>query len=96
MYILCSQKHSRSYVGQTNDCEARLERHNRGYVTSTRPYRPWVMIQREQFETRGEAMKREHWYKTGTGHRRIKKLIAEYLEAKRLLHPPKEGARKGL
>jgi len=54
------------------------------------------MIQREQFETRGEAMKREHWYKTGTGHRRIKKLIAEYLETKRLLHPPKEDARKGL
>jgi hypothetical protein len=54
------------------------------------------MIHREEFDTRSEAMIQEHRYKTGTGHNRTKKLIAEYLQTKRLLHPPtlKQEGRK--
>ncbi|MGA7160530.1 MAG: GIY-YIG nuclease family protein, partial [Bacteroidota bacterium] len=82
VYILYSQKHSRSYVGQTNNIDARLERHNKGEVISTKPYRPWVRIYYEAYETRGEAVKQERWYKTGIGHARVKELIAIYLKEK--------------
>ena len=78
VYILYSKNYSRSYVGQTNDVVARLNRHNMGWVKSTRPYRPWAMIHFEAYDTRSEAMKRERWYKTGKGHTRVKRIIADY------------------
>ncbi len=53
-----------------------------GWVMSTRPYRPWVMIHSEAYDTRSEAMKRERWYKTGMGHDRVKELIAAYIIGK--------------
>ncbi|MGA7161934.1 MAG: hypothetical protein WBZ48_13105, partial [Bacteroidota bacterium] len=36
----------------------------------------------EAYETRGEAVKQERWYKTGIGHARVKELIAIYLKEK--------------
>ena len=82
VYILYSEKYPRSYVGQTNDLETRLKRHNNGGVRSTRPYRPWLRIHYEVYNTRAEAMKRERWYKTGRGNARVKELIAGYLMGK--------------
>jgi len=35
VYILCSEKRLRYYVGQTADIETRFERHNNGFVPST-------------------------------------------------------------
>ena len=96
VYILYSEKHRRSYVGQTNNVDSRLQQHNMGQVNSTKPFRPWVMIHHEVFNTRSEAMARERWYKTGIGFTRVKELIALHWKEKQLLHPPKEDARKGL
>jgi putative endonuclease len=76
VYILFSQNYDRTYVGQTNDIEKRKRRHDDGMVRSTRAYRPWILVQREVFETRAEAMRREAWYKTGVGREEINRMLA--------------------
>jgi len=79
VYILYSKKNSRSYVGQTNDLDARLHRHNNGAVPSTRPCRPWNRIHHEAYKTRGEAMARERWLKSGKGRKVVREIVADYL-----------------
>jgi len=39
-YIIESEKNERYYIGQTDDLEARLDRHNKGRNHSTKPYLP--------------------------------------------------------
>ncbi len=43
VYIIFSEKFDRFYIGQTNDLEGRIERHNSGYVESTKSFKPWVL-----------------------------------------------------
>jgi putative endonuclease len=42
VYINYSEKFDKFYIGQTNDFESRLKLHNLGFVTSTKPYAPWI------------------------------------------------------
>jgi len=50
-----------SYVGTSRDVRKRLDQHNAGYSKSTKPYRPFVLVHVEGFDTLAEARKRE-WY----------------------------------
>ena len=59
VYILFSAGHNKYYVGQTNDIESRLERHNAGYEGFTKPYRPWEMVLFISKPSRSEAMELE-------------------------------------
>lgn len=79
VYILYSHKDKKLYVGQTNDLNQRLERHNNGYVTATKHRRPLVCIHSEEFETRGEAMAREKFFKS-LWSSRFKKNLKEKFE----------------
>ncbi|MEK7818591.1 MAG: GIY-YIG nuclease family protein [Bacteroidota bacterium] len=74
VYILFSEKFGTTYVGQTNNLENRIERHNKGIVISTRKYMPWRIIYFEEHKTRSEAMKREKFFKSGIGREAIKKI----------------------
>jgi len=60
VYILFSQTKLRYYVGQTQDFEKRLQRHNKGLVLSTKGGKPWELVRRFEKESRSEAMKLEH------------------------------------
>jgi putative endonuclease len=81
VYILYSPSFIRTYVGQTDNPENRLQYHNSGRVRSTKAYIPWVMIYSEKFISRAEAMKREKWFKSSAGRKLIKKILQEYLES---------------
>lgn len=59
VYILFSQKNLKYYVGQTHDIEKRFERHNKGYVLSTKSGLPWVLVLTLQVQNRSEALKLE-------------------------------------
>ncbi len=59
VYILYSQQRSKYYVGQTHSIEKRLERHNKGFVPSTKSGIPWQLIQSFEVKNRSEAMKLE-------------------------------------
>ena len=67
VYVLRSQSTNRRYVGQTDGLQRRFERHNKGLVFATAPYRPWDLIHSEEYATRSQAMQRERALKSGQG-----------------------------
>ena len=72
VYILKSLKDNRTYVGSTNNFERRLAEHNTGRVTSTKHRIPFKILFTEEFETSREAKKKELYYKSGAGRRKLK------------------------
>jgi putative endonuclease len=67
VYVLRSEKTGRRYVGSCENLDDRLRRHNAGECNATRHGVPWILIHRESFLTRTEAVERERYYKTGRG-----------------------------
>ena len=63
LYILQSSKSDKLYIGQTENIEDRLNRHNKGYSKSTKFGIPWELIYTEEYATRSEAVKREKYLK---------------------------------
>ena len=76
VYILQSEKNGRYYVGQSNNLQGRLDKHNRGEVRSTKPGRPWVLKYAELVETRSQAVQRERQIKSRKKRNYIDSLIA--------------------
>ncbi len=79
VYILYSELIDRYYIGQTNDIEKRLVRHNNGYVKSTKAYKPWELVYREEYSTRKEAVNRERELKS----KKSKIFLQELIDASR-------------
>ncbi|SNS53102.1 putative endonuclease [Ekhidna lutea] len=67
VYAIKSEDRNYIYVGLSNNLERRLKEHNEGKNKTTKPYRPFVLIHSETFETRIEARKREKYLKSGIG-----------------------------
>jgi len=76
VYLLRSERTGRRYVGETDDLDARLCRHNAGLVFSTAPYRPWRLVYAEKFTCRTEARRRERFFKCGQGRALLKQMEA--------------------
>lgn len=72
LYVLLSEKDRRTYVGSTTNFEARLSLHNSGRVKSTKHRKPFKVLFTEEFEILKEARKREQYYKSGAGRRKLK------------------------
>ena len=51
------------YIGQTQDLEERIKRHNKGSSKSTKSGIPWELVYTEKYATRSEVMKREKYFK---------------------------------
>jgi len=75
IYILKSLKDNKTYVGYTNDLNKRLVLHNSGKVISTKYRIPFVLIFSEKFLTAKGAKKREIWWKSGSGRKKMKELF---------------------
>ncbi len=71
-YILKSQSHGTYYYGSTENLDKRLQEHNKGKVRYTKGRLPWVLHYQEVFETRSEAYKREHFFKSIAGYQYLK------------------------
>ena len=71
-YILKSEKDGKYYYGSCENIMTRLEKHNSGNVKATKYRIPFVMHYSEEFSTRSEAFKREHFFKTIEGYRSLK------------------------
>ncbi len=72
VYVLKSEKDGNYYIGQTNNLESRIRRHNLGYVVSTRNRKPLSLVYFEEVPNRSQAMRREKFLKSGEGHKYIK------------------------
>ena len=75
VYILHSKQFDRYYVGQCEDLEARVDRHNGKAVPSTKPYVPWELVYFESFGIRSEAVQREREIKGKKSRRYIEYLV---------------------
>jgi putative endonuclease len=75
VYILYLSNFDQYYVGHTQNMEDRLSRHNSGRSLSTKKGKPWILVYRETFETRSEAMLREKAIKKMKSRTYIEKLI---------------------
>ncbi|MCF8412089.1 MAG: GIY-YIG nuclease family protein [Melioribacteraceae bacterium] len=67
VYVLCSKKDHKRYIGLTNNLEKRLAQHNAGLVKPTKFRRPLELIYLEEFESRSSAAMREKFFKSGFG-----------------------------
>ena len=67
VYILKSTVASVYYIGSTQDVLKRVEVHNSLRAKWTKRYQPWVLEYCEEYETRGEAVKRERYFKSQKG-----------------------------
>ncbi len=59
VYILYSHSTSKHYIGQTNNLQNRIERHNNGESISTKSGLPWELLYFCEVATRPEAIKLE-------------------------------------
>ena len=71
VYILESQSTGMFYIGQANNLEQRLERHNKGYVRSTKNKGPWKVKYALPCSSRKEAMAIERKLKNMKSRQRI-------------------------
>jgi putative endonuclease len=79
VYILYSAKSDRNYTGYTTHLIQRILSHNSYGTDSTAKYRPWVVIHVEFYATKGEALKKEKYYKSGRGSIKKNEIINQYL-----------------
>ena len=56
VYILYSENKNKFYVGQTNNLEDRIKRHNAGHEISTKNGVPWKIVIHFELESRLEAI----------------------------------------
>ncbi|OGF28158.1 hypothetical protein A2303_01995 [Candidatus Falkowbacteria bacterium RIFOXYB2_FULL_47_14] len=70
VYVLRSLKNNKRYVGQTSkDAFTRLREHNGGCNKWTKQNGPLEIIHVEEYQSRVEAIKREHFLKSGQGRK---------------------------
>ena len=76
VYILVSLKDpTRSYIGRTEDLEARLKQHNRGESSYSQRYAPWRLETYVAFNILRLAEDFERYLKSGSGHAFLKKRL---------------------
>jgi len=75
VYILKSKVDGSFYIGQTNDINDRLIRHNSGRSKFTKSKKPWDLVYSEKFNSRSKALQREKEIKSWKSSKLINKLI---------------------
>jgi len=75
VYILQSLKDHRTYTGYTGNFEKRLLQHNLGLVKSTKYRTPFKLLFKEEFKDKAIVKKRELWWKSRTGRRKLKEIF---------------------
>ena len=87
VYVLRSIPTSRHYIGITSDVQKRLHEHNTKTGRWTSSFKPWELLGVEEFETRGEAMKRETFLKSRVGIAARQDLFHRWEQAGRVERP---------
>ena len=75
VYVIKSKVNDRLYVGYTENIIERLNSHNSGKVRSTKAYKPYTLVYKEEYENKTEARKREIFLKSGKGRELVKAKI---------------------
>ena len=75
LYIIKSTNKIYNYLGVTSDLERRLSEHNSGKNRSTKSYKPFILIYKEEYQTLAEARKREWFLKCTPQGGKLKRKI---------------------
>ena len=81
VYILQSERTGRFYIGQTQDVEDRVRRHNAGTQAGTKGHLPWQLVRVESFETRELAYAREREIKAKKNRKWIEWLLEQPVDS---------------
>ncbi len=79
VYVLQSALDHQLYVGFSEKLRERVETHNAGKVTSTKSRVPWKLIFFECYAGKGDALRREQYFKTTAGKRALKLMLRNTL-----------------
>ena len=74
-YVIKSLNRDYYYKGHCENIEERLLQHNAGMTESIRPYIPFQLVYKEEFDTREKAIAREKYFKSSAGRRYLKNKI---------------------
>jgi len=76
VYVLRSLRDGKRYTGYTSKLpEERLKEHNKGNNVWTGQNKPFELIYAEPFDSKKEAIRREHFLKSGKGREYLNKII---------------------
>ncbi|MDP3999482.1 MAG: GIY-YIG nuclease family protein [bacterium] len=76
VYLIQSEKDNSFYIGQTEDVEKRLAKHNSGKVITTKNRVPWKLLGHEEYPDRNMARFREYRLKRSFSEK--KKFISKF------------------
>lgn len=73
VYVLLSEKDKNLYIGFSENVARRFQEHNNGEVDATKHRRPLALIYYEAYIEKDDAVGRERFLKSGSGHRYLRK-----------------------
>ncbi len=76
------------YIGQTNNIDNRLARHNKNQIQSTKNKGPWHVIFTKEHATRSESVRYETYLKSLKNPDYIKRVIIDHQAVR---HPDLSG-----
>ena len=79
LYILKSIETGKFYTGVSQDLEKRLKNHNNGGTKSTKPFRPWKIVYKEEFVDKNSAYKREFYLKSPKGYQNKRLILSKLI-----------------
>ena len=74
-YVYVMKGQTKYYIGSTADIDKRIKEHNSGKTRSLKNKGPFRLVYSERFNSKTEALKREHQIKSFKGGNAFKKLI---------------------
>ncbi|PJE62877.1 hypothetical protein COU88_02595 [Candidatus Roizmanbacteria bacterium CG10_big_fil_rev_8_21_14_0_10_39_6] len=77
VYVLESQVDKTLYIGYTRSIEKRVYDHNYGNTRYTKRKRPWILLYKERYTSKPEAIKRELYLKKTKSSRYIRYLTEQ-------------------
>ncbi|MDD4352046.1 MAG: GIY-YIG nuclease family protein [Candidatus Gracilibacteria bacterium] len=80
VYVLQSKKDNKFYIGFTTNLDRRIKEHDEGKNISTAKRLPVELIFYEAYLSKGDALRREKYFKTAKGKTTLKQMIREFLE----------------
>lgn len=78
VYVLRSILKDFIYIGYSEDLKRRLDRHNSGYVQSTKAFKPYDLVFYEAYRSMSDAKRREMYLKTNKGRKTLITMLKDY------------------